>query len=248
MFIRSLNPLSQPTRQTGGFECPRMIRVGVWRRTLMALLNLSIIMSIIMSVMMSLSVAHAQDHTREIVILGDSLVAGYGLRPDEGFVPRLQNRLDAALGTGKVRLVNAGVSGDTSAGGLSRLDWSIPPSAHAVIVSLGGNDALRAIPPDVTEHNLARIIETLQSRDLPVLLIGMRAPLNLGSEYGRAFDAIYGRLAQNYNVSLYPFFLESVAADPSLNQADGIHPNGAGVEKIVARMHPLILDFTKTIP
>lgn len=184
-----------------------------------------------------------------IVVLGNSLVAGYGLANAEGFVPQLQIAIDRALGAGRFNIVNAGVSGDTSAGGLSRLDWSIPTTTHAVIVSLGGNDALRAIAPRLTEENLAQIITRLQARHLPVMLVGMRAPINLGPEYGQAFDGLYRRLADRYHIPLYPFFLDGVAAEPHYNQADGIHPNAAGVEKIINAMHPMIIDFLRsTLP
>lgn len=183
----------------------------------------------------------------EIVILGDSLVAGYGLPAEDGFVPQMQSAFTGQPNEIQVQFVNAGVSGDTTAGGLSRLDWSVPATADAVIVSLGANDALRAIPVDVSYKNLQAIIATLQERDLPVLIIGMRAPLNLGARYGQEFDAMYPKLAEQFDVPLYPFFLDGVAAMRHLNQGDGIHPNKEGVAHIVAAMYPTVQQFVASV-
>lgn len=171
-----------------------------------------------------------------IVALGTSLTAGYGLAQDAGFVPRLE----AALRERgfNVRIENAGVSGDTSAGGLARLDWSIGPDTEAVIVELGSNDALRGLDPARTRANLAAILDRLTARGLPVLLAGMLAPPNLGEDYGREFAALYPQLAETYGVLFYPFFLDGVAAQPALNQPDGIHPNEDGVAEIVRRITP----------
>lgn len=176
-----------------------------------------------------------------LVALGDSLTAGYGLAAGEGLVPQLTQALrrDGL----DVTLINAGVSGDTTSGGLSRLDWSVPSDTDAVILALGGNDALRAISPDITETNLAAIISQLQERGQAVFLIGMRAPPNLGQDYTAAFDQIYPRLARKFDLDFYPFFLEGVAGRPTLNLTDGIHPNAQGIQEIVSRLTPSLKYF-----
>jgi acyl-CoA thioesterase-1 len=172
----------------------------------------------------------------KIVALGDSLTAGLGLPADATFPVRLQ-RVLAQKGIA-TEIVNAGVSGDTTADGLSRLDWSVPDDADAVILELGANDALRGIDPAKTRANLDAILKRLAARKLPVLLAGMRAPPNLGADYTKAFDANYPDLAAAYGTLLYPFFLEGVAAERSLNQGDGLHPTAAGVDVIVAKILP----------
>lgn len=174
-----------------------------------------------------------------ILMLGDSLTAGYGLASRDG----LPARLEAALRERglDVRVIDAGVSGDTTAGGLARLDWALADRPHAVIVALGANDALRAIDPAVAHSNLDRLLAMLSERRLPVLLAGMLAPRNLGPEYGTHFDAIYPELAERHDVLLYPFLLDGVATVSALNQADGLHPNAAGVEVIVERILPSVL-------
>jgi acyl-CoA thioesterase I len=177
--------------------------------------------------------------TLTIVALGDSLTAGYGLNGNAAFPARLQAALRARGHTG-VSIVNAGVSGDTTSGGLQRLDWSVPQGTDAVIVELGANDALRGVDPKVTKAALDRILARLAARHIPVLLAGMKAPRNMGPDYVRAFDAIYPALASTHQVVFYPFFLAGVAADPKLNQADGLHPNAAGVDVIVTRMLPSV--------
>jgi len=169
-----------------------------------------------------------------IVALGDSLTAGYGLDPGQSFPEQLEAAL-AAEGH-DVSVENAGVSGDTASDGLARLEWSVPADADIVIVELGANDALRGIDPDVTREALSALIAKLKARQQTVLLAGMMAPRNLGDAYAAAFDAIYPDLAAEYGVTLYPFFLDGVAADSSLNQPDGIHPTAEGVAKIVAAM------------
>ncbi len=171
-----------------------------------------------------------------IVALGDSLTAGYGVLPGKSF----PEQLDAALKAKgyDVTVANAGVSGDTAADGLARLDWSVPADADIVIVELGANDALRGIDPALTRKSLSEILAKLKARGQAVLLAGMLAPRNLGDAYGKIFDAIYPDLAAQYDVALYPFFLAGVVADPALNQADGMHPTAAGVAKIVAAMLP----------
>ncbi len=173
-----------------------------------------------------------------IVALGDSLTAGYGLGAGDGFTDRLEARLKAD--GHDVSVVNAGVSGDTSKGGLARLDWSVPDGTSLVIVELGANDALRGIAPAETRANLDAILTRLKERNIPVLLAGMIAPPNMGEDYGREFNPIYAELAAKHDVTLYPFFLDGVAGDPALNQADGMHPNAKGVEIIIDRMTPQV--------
>jgi acyl-CoA thioesterase I len=173
-----------------------------------------------------------------IVGFGDSLMAGYGLPAEDAFPNQLQKALqDKGFA---ITIENAGVSGDTSTGGLDRLDWAIADGTNGVILELGANDALRGIPPGITEQNLDAILSQLKVRNIPVLIAGMRAPPNNGPEYQAEFDPIFARLAEKHGAALYPFFLEGVAAEPSLNQADGIHPNKAGVSVIVTRMLPLV--------
>ena len=174
-----------------------------------------------------------------VLMLGDSLTAGYGLAARDG----LPARLEAALRARGLdaRVIDAGVSGDTTAGGLARLEWALADRPHAVIVALGANDALRAIDPAVARSNLDRLLTALAERGLPVLLAGMLAPRNLGPEYGARFDAIYPEIAERHGALLYPFLLDGVATVAELNQADGIHPNEAGVAVIVERMLPSVL-------
>lgn len=173
-----------------------------------------------------------------IVALGDSLIAGPGLETGETF----SVRLEAALRQRghDVSVVDAGVSGDTTRDGLARLDWSVGPEADAVIVELGANDALRGGDPEVTHRSLDRILGELSNRGLPVLLGGMIAPPNLGDEYAAAFNPIFGDLAAKHDAIFYPFFLEGVAANPSFNLDDGIHPNATGVGIIVDRILPAV--------
>jgi acyl-CoA thioesterase-1 len=172
----------------------------------------------------------------KILMLGTSLTQGYGLPPGTEIPAVLQARLKAAGIDAHV--VNAGVSGDTSAGGLSRLDWSLADHPNAAIVELGSNDALRGTPPAQTEKDLSAILAKLKAQHVPTLLLGMMAPRNLGPEYARAFDAMYPKLAKQYGAMLYPFVLQGVALNPKLNQPDGLHPNPAGVKIIVDRILP----------
>jgi len=181
----------------------------------------------------------------KIVALGDSLTAGYGLPEKDGFVPRLQAAL-AAKGVAAT-IDNAGVSGDTASDGLDRLDWSVPAGTDAVIVELGANDALRGTDPAVTRAALSDIVSRLKARKIAVMLCGMLAPPNYGQEYAAQFNTIYPDLAKKFDVPLYPFFLNGVAADPKLNQADGIHPTAAGVDIIVGKMLPTVQAFVGTI-
>jgi acyl-CoA thioesterase I len=178
----------------------------------------------------------AQDRPTQIVVLGDSLTAGYGLPASAAFPARLERAL-RAKGL-NVAVANAGVSGDTASDGLARLEWSVPEGTDAVILELGANDALRGVDPAVTRRALETILRRLQQRDIPVLLCGMLAPRNLGSDYGRRFDAIYPELAKAEGVPLYPFFLDGVATKAKLNLPDGLHPTAAGVDVIVARILP----------
>lgn len=172
----------------------------------------------------------------EIVALGDSLTVGYGLAPGESFPEQLEAALRAR--GYDVTVANAGVSGDTASGAVARLEWAVPMTAEIVIVELGANDALRGIDPGVTRAALSNIIGKLKERRQRVLLAGMMAPRNLGDDYVRRFDAIYPELAAEHEVPLYPFFLEGVATDAALNQADGLHPTAAGVAKIVQAIVP----------
>jgi acyl-CoA thioesterase I len=186
----------------------------------------------------SLPKAEAEGGKVTIVALGDSLTAGLGLPENESFPAQLEAALKAR--GHDVSVINAGVSGDTTAAAALRLDWAIPDDARAVIVELGGNDALEGIPPAGTKANLAKIIERIKAKGLPVLLAGMEAPRNMGKEYVDAFSALYRDLAQQYDVLFYPFFLEGAALDDSLMQDDGIHPNAQGVGVIVENMLPKV--------
>jgi acyl-CoA thioesterase I len=177
----------------------------------------------------------------KVVALGDSLTAGLGLPEKDGFVPRLQAAL-AADGIAAA-VANAGVSGDTAADGLARLDWSVPAGTDAVIVELGANDMLRGLKPQTTRAALDAIVGRLTARHIAVLLCGMRAAPNLGDAYGQEFARIYAELAAKYGVLLYPFFLDGVAADLKLTQPDGMHPNAAGVGVIVQRILPTVKDL-----
>ena len=187
---------------------------------------------------LALFLAPAKAAPLKILALGSSLTQGYGLPPGTEFPVVLQTELKQAGAEAVV--INAGVSGDTSAGGLARLDWSLADHPDAAIVELGSNDALRGLPPSETERNLSAILEKLKAAHVPVLLCGMEAPRNLGSDYAKEFDPIYARLAKKYDVLLYPFFLDGVAMNAKLNQEDGMHPNPAGVKIIVARMLPYV--------
>lgn len=174
----------------------------------------------------------------KLVAFGDSLTAGYQLPPDKSFPAQLERAL-ASKGV-RVKVLNAGVSGDTTAAGLDRLDWAVPGDAAAVIVELGANDALRGLDPRRARDNLDRILSGLKARGLPVLLAGMRAPRNMGEAYTAAFDGIYAELAARHGTLLYPFFLDGIALDPKFNLADGIHPNAEGVAEIVRRILPSV--------
>ncbi len=180
----------------------------------------------------------AQAETLKGVGFGDSLMAGYQLNNGEGFPDQLQESL-TALGY-DVEIVNAGVSGDTSSGGLSRLDWSVQDGTNFVILELGANDALRGISPEITRKNIEEMIVSLKKRNIDVLLIGMLAPPNMGDAYANAFNAIYPELAKKHDLPLFPFFLEGVLTEPDKLLSDGIHPNPAGVKTMVENFLPHI--------
>ncbi len=174
----------------------------------------------------------------KLVALGDSLTAGYGLPPGQAFPDVLARELKAK--GWDVEVVNAGVSGDTAADGLARFDWSVPEDANAIIVELGANDMLRGADPAATEVTLSHILAKARDAHMAILLAGMRAAPNYGVDYQRRFDAIYPALAEKFGVTLYPFFLEGVAGDQALQLSDGLHPNRAGVERIVEGILPSV--------
>lgn len=174
--------------------------------------------------------------TIQIVALGDSLTAGYGLPPSAAFPAQLQKALKSR--GHNVAVANAGVSGDTTSGGLQRLDWAVPPGTEAVILELGANDALRGINPAEARANLDQILASLGKRGIPVLLAGMRSPQNWGKDYVDSFESMYPDLAERHGALLYPFFMDGVALDPKLNLDDGLHPNTAGVARIVTGILP----------
>ena len=187
----------------------------------------------------------AAARTIRLVVLGDSLTAGLGLPPGKAFPDRLQAAL-RARGL-DVDVLNAGVSGDTAADGLARYDWAVPANADALIVELGANDMLRGLEPEATKKALSAILDKAHAARLPTLIAGMRAAPNLGAEYDRAFDVIYPALAKDHDVALYPFFLDGVAGDPKLNQADGMHPTAEGVDAIVERIAPSVEEILKQV-
>lgn len=181
----------------------------------------------------------------KVVVLGDSLSAGLGLSAPAAFPARLQKALQSK-GIA-VDMINAGVSGDTTSGGRDRLDWSVPEGTQAVIVELGANDALRGVDPKVTRSALTDILTRLKARGIAVLLCGMVAPPNYGADYSARFNAIYPDIARQFGVPLYPFFLEGVAAEAKLNQADGLHPTAEGVDTIVRNILPTVEAFLGAI-
>lgn len=180
-----------------------------------------------------------------LVGFGDSLMAGYQLPAEEAFPVQLEKALKAK-GL-DVSIANAGVSGDTSSGGLARIDWSVPEGTKGVILELGANDALRGIPPEQTEQNLDRMVSGLKSRNIAVLLVGILAPPNMGAEYAERFNGIYERIARKHGLPLYPFFLDGVVTHPDLQLDDGMHPNGKGVAVMVERMLPAVEQFLKSL-
>jgi acyl-CoA thioesterase-1 len=192
----------------------------------------------LLAVLITAGAAAGADKPVRIVVLGDSLTAGFHLPQTEAFPAQLERALKARGHA--VEVINAGVSGDTTAGGLERLGWAVPEGTDAVILELGANDALRGLDPARTRSNLDKTIARLKARRVEVLLAGMLAPRNLGESYARAFNAIYPELAGKHGVLLYPFFLDGVALRPDLNLADGIHPNPQGVAVIVKGITPLV--------
>jgi acyl-CoA thioesterase-1 len=216
---------------------------GRVERRLLAVLQILALMLGLMTVTPTLA-AEAPKPIK-LVVLGDSLSAGLGLPASQSFPAKLQKALiDKGI---EIDLTNAGVSGDTSSGGRDRLDWSVADGTEAVIVELGANDALRGIEPSITRSALTDIVTRLKARGIAVMLCGMLAPPNYGSDYAAKFNAIYPDIAKQFGVPLYPFFLDGVAADAKLNQADGIHPTAAGVDIIVERMMPMVEAFLRPL-
>lgn len=202
------------------------------------MVRLAVIVNLCVLVMLGAAMATSTDKPVRIVAFGDSLTAGYGLKPGEGFPEQLARLLKAKGHS--FEMSNAGVSGDTTAAGLSRLDWAVPEGTDAVILEFGANDALSGRSPGDAKRNLEAIITRLKVRGIDVLVAGMYAPRNLGPEYTRAFDRIFPELAVKHDTLLYPFFLDGVALDPKLNLADGIHPTAEGVAIIARRMLPKV--------
>ena len=199
---------------------------------------------VIVSAMLA-GLSAAQARTLQIVGFGDSLMAGYQLPQNESYTAQLEAALKAK-GI-DVSVANAGVSGDTTSAGLARLDWSIPDGTDGVILELGANDALRGISPDQTEKNLDAMLTRLKERKIPVVLAGMLAPPNLGPDYQERFNGMYQRLSQKHSVPLYPFFLDGVVTQSSLQLQDGMHPNAKGISVMVERSLPTMESFLKSI-
>lgn len=189
--------------------------------------------------------ASAQEGTLQLVGFGDSLMAGYQLPPTDSYTAQLEAALKAK--GMKVTITNAGVSGDTSSGGLARAEWSVPDGTDGVILELGANDALRGIPPEQTEKNLDAIISGFQNRNIAVLLVGIMAPPNMGDDYAKRFNPIFQRLAQKYSLPLYPFFLDGVVTDDALKLDDKMHPSTKGVAMMVEKSLPAVESFINTI-
>ena len=205
----------------------------------------SLTFSIIAIFALATATAQAESSPQRLMVFGDSLTAGYGLASEDSLPAQLQRALRERGHA--VTVINAGVSGDTTSGGLSRLEWTLADDPQAVILALGANDGLRGINPGLTRDNLQQMLEIMQQRELPVLLLGMLAPPNLGRDYGEAFNAIYPDLAEEYSVLLYPFFLEDVVGEPQLNLEDGIHPNRQGVAVVVDNILPLVEQLLQQI-
>lgn len=220
MFFRtrSWSQFSPPSEQMG---------------TVCAVVNLCLVC---LALLAPVTAASAQERAIRIVAFGDSLTAGYGLPPKNAFPVRLEAALKAR--GHNVTVVNAGVSGDTTAGGLARLDWAVPDDADAVIVELGANDALRGLDPAAARKNLDTILKRIKTKGADILLTGMRAPRNYGPEYTGAFDRIFPTLAREHDTLYYPFFLEGVVLDTALNLDDGLHPNAKGIDIIVKGILP----------
>lgn len=224
--------LSQTGHRPGAPTPSPRVRYGPIGKRINAVARLSV-------VILALTAAFAlpvRADTVRILGFGDSLMAGYGLPAEDAFPTRLQAALRAA--GHDVTVINAGVSGDTTAGGASRLAWSLSEAPDAAIIELGANDGLRGVPTQDTRRNLDAILTALGENDIPVLFAGMLAPPNMGKEYGADFSKVFQDLSSEHDVIYYPFFLDGVAGDLALNQADGIHPNRAGVDIIVDRILP----------
>lgn len=232
MSRKKSRAIAAPVSQSSGYGAPAQ------RYKWLILMSFTLIC---LAWIMTMSPARAEEAPEaplEIVALGDSLTAGYMLPPGAGFAEQLEKALKNE--GYKVNVVNAGVSGDTSSGGLARLDWALSEDTDAVILELGANDALRGIPPEITERNLGTIITKLKERGITVLLAGMLAPPNMGQDYETVFNAVYPSLAEKHDLVLYPFFLDGVAAEPDLNLGDGMHPNEEGVKVMVDRILPSV--------
>ena len=194
-------------------------------------------------IMMCTLMTHASAKPLEVVAFGDSLMAGYQLDREDAFPNRLAEALNAnGL---EINMTNAAVSGDTTSGGLARLDWSIPDGTDVVILELGANDALRGLPAETTRENLDKMMARLGERNITIFLMGMLAPPNMGADYEQQFNTIYPDLANKYEVEFYPFFLDGVAGVPELNISDGIHPNPEGIAVMVEKILPVAEPFLK---
>ena len=194
---------------------------------------------------LSIFVNTAYSKTLKVIVFGDSLIAGYGLLKEDGFVNQLQNKInDTKI---NLKLINSGVSGETSTGLFNRFKWVLEEEYDAVIISIGANDALRGINPMITYRNIENILIHLKKNKIPTMLIGMKAPSNLGKEYVNEFNSIYPSLSKTYDVIFYPFFLKDVALEPTFNQKDMIHPNKKGVIKIIENIFPYFLRFYKSL-
>lgn len=194
---------------------------------------------------LSILVNTAYSKTLKVIVFGDSLIAGYGLLKEDGFVNQLQNKINYSKIN--LKLINSGVSGETSTGLFNRFKWVLEEEYDAVIISIGANDALRGINPIITYRNIENILIHLKKNKIPTMLIGMKAPSNLGKEYVNQFNSIYPSLSKKYDVIFYPFFLKDVALMPVFNQKDMIHPNKKGVGKIVENIYPYFLLFYKSL-
>ena len=194
---------------------------------------------------LSILVNTAYSKTLKVIVFGDSLIAGYGLLKEDGFVNQLQNKINYSKIN--LKLINSGVSGETSTGLFNRFKWVLEEEYDAVIISIGANDALRGINPIITYRNIENILIHLKTNKIATMLIGMKAPSNLGKEYVSQFNSIYPSLSKKYDVIFYPFFLKDVALMPVFNQKDMIHPNKKGVGKIVENIYPYFLRFYKSL-
>ena len=194
---------------------------------------------------LSIFINTAYPKTLKVIVFGDSLIAGYGLLKEDGFVNQLQNKINYSKIN--LKLINSGVSGETSTGLFNRFRWVLEEEYDAVIISIGANDALRGINPIITYRNIENILIHLKKNKIPTMLIGMKAPSNLGKEYVNQFNSIYPSLSKKYDVIFYPFFLKDVALMPVFNQKDMIHPNKKGVGKIVENIYPYFLRFYKSL-